>query len=88
VQIKLGTRLTPPDNISSREISTRLINSEVASDHSFDLVRTWLGRCVSSHGRCQRTKSSFMPTRVIEIVQRNIGWHLHLYHTSAVQVEP
>ncbi|KAK4455295.1 heterokaryon incompatibility protein-domain-containing protein [Podospora aff. communis PSN243] len=58
------------DDPAARFIRSRPINTSPGSAHSLDRVSTWLEKCQEEHqGVCSRlTKSTFMPSRLVEVL--------------------
>ena len=62
------------DSSAGKYIRTRPVNIQPGSKESFGIARNWLSDCLhgQDHASCRRASSSFMPTRLIEIVQRPV----------------
>ena len=55
------------DDPAARYVSTRPINSHVASSASYGLARKWMHDCLLNHEKCRKPDSSFTPTHLIDV---------------------
>ena len=59
------------------EIHARPASSETSSPEVFALAQRWINECEDNHQACQRSPTSFYPTRLIEIASAPGEYGLH-----------
>lgn len=55
------------DDPASKFVTTRLANTEVASDAAFSKAMTWIEECIKGHERCPKNLRTELPTRMIDV---------------------
>lgn len=76
------------DNTAGEFYYTKPINPTPGSEKSLELARSWFRECYSSHSECQQNETSYMPTRLIEIIRRGESWCLGLRETKKGKKAP
>jgi hypothetical protein len=75
------------DDPAGEKVNLEFIIANPASKMSFDSYRKWMNYCTKSHQECQKPSSTFMSTRVVELLHVNGRLCIRLRETKCEPAE-